>query len=127
MIIRAETKNKSYEKTLPSYCRKVLCSCITYQGYKGNKTTVYFYMEDDEAYSKDFILEVFQSNESIHSVEVVNKQVEKDIENSYLKLRSGGNTCLDSSKEKVTLTTLIREHESYILPNYFYGHIVFPF
>lgn len=127
MIIRAETKNKSYEKTLPIYCRKVLCSCITYQGYKSNKTTVYFYLEDDEAYSREFLLDVFQNNDSIHSAEMVSEDVEKEIENSYFKLRSGGNTSFDSSKEKVNLTTLIRKHESYILPNYFYGHIAFSF
>lgn len=127
MIIRAETKNKTYEKSLPYYCQKVLCSCITYQGYRGNKTTTYFYIEDDEAFPKDFILEVFENNDSIHSAEAVSKLVEKDIENSYFKLRSGGNTNIDSAKEKVDLTTLIREHESYILPDYFYGHIVFPF
>lgn len=131
MIIRAETKNKSYEKSLPPFCRKVLCSCITYQGYKGNKTTTYFYVEeeDDEdvVYSADFILEVFQNNESIQSAELVSEMEEKEIENSYLKLRSGGNTSFDSSQEKVNLTTLIRKHESSILPDYFYGHIVFPF
>ena len=127
MIIRAETKNKTYEKSLPPFCRKVLCSCTTFQGYCGNKATTYFYVEDDDAFPQSFILEVFLNNETIYSAEILSKVVEKELENSYLKLRSGGNTSFDCRKEKATLTTLIREHESLILSTDFYGHIVFPF
>lgn len=109
MIIRTDILNDHFLKSLPHYCQNLVCIC------EDSVKTGYFYIDQDNIYKEDFVLDIFNNCKDVQNASILEKWILDEVEPLYLLLKAGGNTSFDSAKKKQKLIKLVKDFENYIM------------